>query len=147
MDIKLLLSIKAIGHTTSHDIEFFNSEQHTAETEKQLTYCLKDAISLLRSSCRGLHIVLSVDVEDPVRVSNSIHKHLRFGGAIVQDQKLSKRESQVLDLIRQGFTNKKISDKLFISFETVRTHRKNILVKTGASNTAALVSFSHQSVL
>jgi DNA-binding CsgD family transcriptional regulator len=43
-----------------------------------------------------------------------------------------------------GYTNHQIAEKLFISYETVRSHRKNILTKTGASNTAALINYYHQ---
>jgi DNA-binding NarL/FixJ family response regulator len=43
----------------------------------------------------------------------------------------------------QGMTNHEIADKLFVSFETIKSHRKNILHKTGARNTAALVNYYH----
>ena len=39
---------------------------------------------------------------------------------------LSKREIDVLELLAQGCCNKTIAEKLFISYETVNTHRKNI---------------------
>ena len=51
---------------------------------------------------------------------------------------LSKREKEVLHLMFDGLTNKEIANRLFISFETVKSHRKNILQKTGSKNTAAL---------
>jgi DNA-binding NarL/FixJ family response regulator len=54
------------------------------------------------------------------------------------DDLLSKREKEVLRLMFDGLTNKEIAGKLFISFETVKSHRKNILHKTGSKNTAAL---------
>ncbi|MBL0133790.1 MAG: helix-turn-helix transcriptional regulator [Chitinophagaceae bacterium] len=44
----------------------------------------------------------------------------------------------------QGHTNNDIAEKLFISYETVKSHRKNILEKTGAKNTAALINYYHQ---
>lgn len=53
--------------------------------------------------------------------------------------KLSRREKQILALIVDEFTTQEIADKLFISFGTVETHRRNILLKTGARNTAGLV--------
>ncbi len=55
-----------------------------------------------------------------------------------QSELLTKREKEVLKLMVDGFTNKEIAQQLFISFETVKTHRKNILSKTGSKNTAAL---------
>lgn len=53
--------------------------------------------------------------------------------------RLSRREKEVLGLIVDEFTTQEIADKLFISFGTVETHRRNILAKLGARNTAGLV--------
>ena len=44
---------------------------------------------------------------------------------------LSRREIEVLNFIGKGFKNNDIADKLNISVNTVKTHRKNILKKTG----------------
>jgi DNA-binding CsgD family transcriptional regulator len=63
---------------------------------------------------------------------------------VINHQKLSIREIEVLGLVMQGLTNHEIGEKLFISYETVKSHRKNILEKTGAKNTAALITFYHQ---
>ncbi len=52
---------------------------------------------------------------------------------------LSRREKEVLQLIVDEYTTQEIADKLFISFGTVETHRRNILSKLGARNTAGLV--------
>ncbi|KPM32896.1 Two component transcriptional regulator, LuxR family [Croceitalea dokdonensis DOKDO 023] len=53
--------------------------------------------------------------------------------------KLSRREKEVLELILEEHTTQEIADKLFISFGTVETHRRNMLIKTGTRNTAGLV--------
>lgn len=52
---------------------------------------------------------------------------------------LSRREKDVLRLILEECTTQEIADKLFISFGTVETHRRNMLIKTGVRNTAGLV--------
>jgi DNA-binding NarL/FixJ family response regulator len=52
---------------------------------------------------------------------------------------LSRREKQVLQLIVDEKTTQEIADELFISFGTVETHRRNILMKLNARNTAGLV--------
>ena len=44
---------------------------------------------------------------------------------------LSKRETEVLELIVQNYSSKKIAEKLFVSFETVSSHRKSLIKKTG----------------
>ncbi len=53
--------------------------------------------------------------------------------------KLSRREKEILELILEEYTTQEIAEKLFISFGTVETHRRNMLIKTGARNTAGLV--------
>lgn len=53
--------------------------------------------------------------------------------------KLSRREKEVLHLILEEHTTQEIANKLFISFGTVETHRRNMLIKTGTRNTAGLV--------
>lgn len=52
---------------------------------------------------------------------------------------VTKREKEVLELIAQGLTNKGISEKLFLSDHTVVSHRKNLISKFNAKNTAELV--------
>ena len=52
---------------------------------------------------------------------------------------ITRRESEILKLIADGFTNQEIAEKLFISSSTVDSHRKNMLIKFNAKNTAALI--------
>lgn len=53
--------------------------------------------------------------------------------------KLTRRELQITKLIIEGFTNKEIATKLNISFNTVRTHHRNILKKTNSKCINSLV--------
>lgn len=50
------------------------------------------------------------------------------------DQQLTKREKEILLLIRQGFLSKEIASKLNLSIYTVHNHRKNILAKLNVDN-------------
>ena len=52
---------------------------------------------------------------------------------------LSQRESEILQLIAWEYSNREIAGKLFISHETVNTHRKSILKKLEVKNTAGMV--------
>ena len=52
---------------------------------------------------------------------------------------LSKRELQVLDLLSKGSTYHEISDCLFISFDTTKTHVNNIYRKLNARNKSEAV--------
>ena len=55
---------------------------------------------------------------------------------------LSKREQEVVRLIARGHTTQEVSDKLFISYYTVETHRKNILAKLQLRNSTQLVRYA-----
>lgn len=57
---------------------------------------------------------------------------------------ITRREKEVLELIAEGMTNNEIARQLFISSTTVDTHRKNLLSKLGAKNTASLVRIAAQ---
>lgn len=50
------------------------------------------------------------------------------------DQQLTKREKEILLLIRRGFLSKEIAFKLNLSIYTVNNHRKNILAKLNVDN-------------
>ena len=55
---------------------------------------------------------------------------------------LTERESEILTLIAEGYTNASIAERLFLSNHTVNTHRKNMMSKLGVNNTAALVMYA-----
>jgi DNA-binding CsgD family transcriptional regulator len=52
---------------------------------------------------------------------------------------LTRREKEALELIADGLTTNQIAAQLFISATTVDTHRKNLLLKMGAKNVAAMI--------
>ncbi|RZJ53848.1 MAG: response regulator transcription factor [Flavobacterium sp.] len=58
------------------------------------------------------------------------------------DQKLTLRESEILKQIAKGNDGKKIASQLFISIHTFRTHRKNIMKKTGRHTTPELILYA-----
>jgi len=56
---------------------------------------------------------------------------------------LSKRETQILKLISKGLISKQIADQLYISVNTVNTHRQRIIEKLNVSNTFEAIQFAH----
>lgn len=55
---------------------------------------------------------------------------------------ISPRETEVLQLICQELTMKEIGEKLFLSEQTIHSHRKNLMKKTNAKNAVSLVKFA-----
>ena len=52
---------------------------------------------------------------------------------------LTKRERQVLELFSREFQTDQNAIELYISFHTVKTHRKNLLQKLNAKNVAGMI--------
>ena len=55
---------------------------------------------------------------------------------------ISNREMEIIKKIAEGLSTFEISQALFISPLTVKTHRKNIIKKAGVRNMAHLVHFA-----
>jgi DNA-binding NarL/FixJ family response regulator len=66
-------------------------------------------------------------------------EHSNRGAA---SNKLTKREIEIISLIANEYTNNQIAEKLYISPRTVDTHRRNLLQKLNAKNTAGLVKYA-----
>lgn len=87
-------------------------------------------------------------------MNNADSVEWRFKGSMVNEQKFhsyiygamlslfSKRELEILNLMAQGQTSKRIGESLFISKNTVDTHRRNMLKKADCANTNELIQFS-----
>ena len=56
---------------------------------------------------------------------------------------LSSRELEIIQLIAKGLTSKEMSKKLFISYHTINTHRKNILKKLDVKGTPELITYAY----
>lgn len=64
----------------------------------------------------------------------------KSNGKILAD--LTEREIEIIKLVSEGFSNKQIGEKLFISHRTVDTHRTNLMNKIEVHNVAGIVKFA-----
>lgn len=55
--------------------------------------------------------------------------------------RITEREIEIAELLKEGLTNYQVADKLNISVHTVETHRKNVMHKLGVNNLASLLKF------
>lgn len=102
-------------------------------TKDEMIFAIHHVMTGNRYICSELAANMLVKLsQDTVAPSN--RKKVEVG--------LSKREVEVLGLIAEGLTNNEIANKLFTSRRTIEGHRKNLIDKTGARNTATLIRFA-----
>ncbi len=53
--------------------------------------------------------------------------------------KITRRETEILQLLAQGLTSPEIAERMFVSPLTIETHRRNLIQKFEVSNSAALI--------
>lgn len=70
-----------------------------------------------------------------------------YGSEIDESTSLTSRELEIIDLLKDGFSSKQISENLGISFNTVQVHRNNIFRKLHVNNVASLVQVALQKSL
>ena len=120
----------------------------------------RDVVRAMRLGARG--VVLKQSATRAAR-PKSIHKV--YGGEIWLDNRmtaevmkafakssdggprrekplLSDREKEIVQLVAQGFRNKEIGEKLFISEQTVKNHLHNIFDKLGVSDRLELALYA-----
>ena len=145
MSTRLSIQVSSPLRSQLLETEFLCNEGWTADSEAILFQRVHEILSIVRQEGKSLRFQLEIEVADPAEAMFLIKKKLNHQtNAVIQQHKLSIREIEVLDFIMQGYTNTEIAEKLFICYETVKSHRKNILAKTGARNTAALINYYHQ---
>lgn len=96
---------------------------------------LLDAITAVHE--KGFYfddVVSKALVSDILNRNNNTINHIQ--------NPLSAREMEIIPLICEGFKNKDIAEKLFISIRTVEGHRKKIAEKTDTSNVVELVLYA-----
>lgn len=80
-------------------------------------------------------------------VMEVIHQNVLSSGnlkTVLDDDFLTVREKEVLELICKQHSSSEIADKLCLSARTVDGHRNNLLLKTQSKNVAGLVIFAIQ---
>jgi LuxR family maltose regulon positive regulatory protein len=81
-------------------------------------------------------LLAAFPVTEPEKVASTIAQVDQSGFV----DPLSDREIEVLQLIANGLTNQEISNRLFLSVHTVKTHTRNIYSKLDAHHRAEAVA-------
>src|SRR3984957_4127834 len=121
--------INIIGLSTSNQPSVIRKMQENGASG----YLLKDA-----SKSEILEALQQVN-KGKEYVSFSVAEALKKKGSDTSLPALTRREKEILELIAEGLTNRKIAAKLFLDRTTINSHRKNMLTKFNVKNTAALI--------
>lgn len=78
-------------------------------------------------------------------IANTIHQSSRYFTKTVP--LVTKREKEVLQLIALGLSTQEIAKHLYVSDETIKSHRKNLLRKMNACNGASLIRAAYEAGL
>ncbi len=127
---------------TMHDNEEYIRQALAAGA---MGYILKDAaakelVSAIRSVQRGESVL------SPAITRLVIEDYLRWGGirSAEDNECLSAREREILQLIAEGYTNKQIAEILTISVKTVQAHRLSLMQKLNLHDKGELIKYAIQ---
>lgn len=127
---------------TMHDNEEYI---HHSLASGAMGYILKDAsavelLDAIRAVQRGESVL------SPAVTRLVIDNYLRWGDIQKKDTSdgLSPRESEVLQLIAEGYSSKQIAEILCISIKTVQAHRMHLMAKLDLHNRAELIKYAIQ---
>ncbi len=125
---QLYPAIKIIGLSTFNQQAVVNNMIENGASGYVLKNATKEELLLALAIVQGGEVYLSEEV------ATALQK------PVTKKPPITRREKEVLQLIAQGYTNSQIAEQLYISIPTVNTHRKSLLEKFEAKNTAILIS-------
>ncbi|KFF12968.1 LuxR family transcriptional regulator [Chryseobacterium soli] len=160
-DLEMLIRINEVGfefyeklpveerkqYSISYDFHIINEKKNAVLINHKLTpvFLTKDGkiwmamciVSLSNSSTAG-NILISKDGSDEIwRYDLAVQKWEQE-----EKIKLSQREYEILSLYASGLTISEIAEKLFITSDTVKFHRKKLFERIGANNIAEALSYA-----
>ncbi|PJJ83321.1 response regulator transcription factor [Mucilaginibacter auburnensis] len=89
----------------------------------------------------AMHSVVEGGTYFPQKATEIAHNNFDEPDPFLKQFQLTKREMELLQLIKENYTNQQMADKLFLSIYTVETHRKNIMQKLHLKNPVELTKF------
>jgi DNA-binding NarL/FixJ family response regulator len=125
--------IKILALSTFNQISYINKMMANGASGYLLKNTTKDELLQAINAVIEGNTFLSFEVNEIVKTAKTNAENLPI---------LTKRETDILKLVAEGLTNPQIGEKLFISPDTVDSHRKNLHTKLGVNNTALLVRYA-----
>ncbi|WP_339670814.1 helix-turn-helix transcriptional regulator [Dasania marina] len=129
----LLLKLKPdyyIAHSIGH--RFSSLGRMNKREQQRLHYATPTLLAICRQHWSSVLNNEKVDDSSAKNIAAAFHQ---FGAEV-----LTSREQEIVREVLKGHSNKSIAENLYISFETVKVHRKHINNKLGTSSHAQLFS-------
>jgi DNA-binding NarL/FixJ family response regulator len=120
---------------TQHDYATMLLARHQPGDAEQAAGLLHEALTTAREL--GMRAL-----EDRIAARSSPNMLSSSPPSLIDLDDLSPREIDVLGLLAAGKSNREIADALFISRNTVSTHVRNILTKTGCTNRTEAATYA-----
>ncbi len=135
----------------------FTASFQLVKKDKSIIWCMQQ-LNVIETDDQGLPLLILLFMSDITHVKkdsdvdfviarkddDGVYQHVYAATFPTQDQTITftKRELEILNLLCKGKSSSVIADQLFISENTVNTHRQNMLEKSAKKNTAELLSFA-----
>jgi DNA-binding NarL/FixJ family response regulator len=133
--------------TASHRIAIFPRDRPVREHSVR---ALRRALGEERFTAAqepGHSLTITQAVAEALALLEAIASRLRQAASRatnqLADHGLTRREMDVLRLVAAGYSNREISEELFISIPTVKRHLTNILGKLELPSRSALNTYAH----
>mgnify|MGYP001252712099 CR=1 FL=1 len=137
---------KHIKHINSNVKVIMFSMYNDVQHVKQALECEADGYLLKNTGQEELIKALDTLIDKGTYFTQEIipllYKEIKEKKPIIPEVKLTQREIEVLELITKEFTSREIAEKLFISKQTVDTHRINLIDKTGSRSVVGLMKYA-----
>lgn len=130
--------VKTVMLSTYHEDHLIEKARQFGANGYLLKNCNKEEL------LKTLSLVLSGNSCFPYRLpklTNNFDSEDHF----LKRFNLTRRENEIILLIKAGLTNQQMAEKLFLSIFTIETHRKNIMQKLQLKSPAALIRFLMES--
>lgn len=130
--------VKVLAHSMRTEVEYVNSML----IEGASGYVLKNGPK------GELEAAIRLVMDGDHYLSDGVRRNIEKGYAYTEKRPdgeyigLTPREREIIRLIAQEKTNDEIGATLFLSTETVKTHRKNLMTKLNVRSTAGLVKYA-----
>jgi DNA-binding CsgD family transcriptional regulator len=136
-----------LRNNKENEVYTFFQQLRSSPTEPWDWFISSIAVSMRDDENKPLLLSVSLTPINPIQhVTRKVSRMIEESSFKRENQHifdcLSEREREILNFIANGVSNQEIADRLFLSVNTIETHRKNIKAKLNARTNRELIQFA-----